>query len=69
MSDTDAPALRRVVLVSLCAQLDDSFSMQRSGSLDFYQHPAMYWIRYARRRERVDGCDPVRNHDTQETCP
>ncbi|KAM6907323.1 serine/threonine-protein kinase DCLK1a [Xenentodon cancila] len=25
--------------------LDDSFSMQRSGSLDFYQHPAMYWIR------------------------
>ncbi|XP_056140629.1 serine/threonine-protein kinase DCLK1a isoform X1 [Lampris incognitus] len=27
--------------------LDDSFSMQRSGSLDFYQHPAMYWIRYA----------------------
>ncbi|TWW74618.1 Serine/threonine-protein kinase DCLK1 [Takifugu flavidus] len=24
--------------------LDDSFSMQRSGSLDFYQHPAMYWI-------------------------
>uniref|UniRef100_A0A674NST6 non-specific serine/threonine protein kinase n=1 Tax=Takifugu rubripes TaxID=31033 RepID=A0A674NST6_TAKRU len=28
--------------------LDDSFSMQRSGSLDFYQHPAMYWIRYWR---------------------
>ncbi|KAF6722173.1 Serine/threonine-protein kinase DCLK1 [Oryzias melastigma] len=28
--------------------LDDSFSMQRSGSLDFYQHPAMYWIRYGR---------------------
>ncbi|XP_034149017.1 serine/threonine-protein kinase DCLK1a isoform X3 [Esox lucius] len=25
--------------------LDNSFSMQRSGSLDFYQHPAMYWIR------------------------
>nr|XP_040037938.1 serine/threonine-protein kinase DCLK1a isoform X1 [Gasterosteus aculeatus aculeatus]XP_040037939.1 serine/threonine-protein kinase DCLK1a isoform X1 [Gasterosteus aculeatus aculeatus]XP_040037940.1 serine/threonine-protein kinase DCLK1a isoform X1 [Gasterosteus aculeatus aculeatus] len=25
--------------------LDDSFSMQRSGSLDFYQHPAMYWTR------------------------
>ncbi|XP_072301968.1 serine/threonine-protein kinase DCLK1a isoform X1 [Eucyclogobius newberryi] len=25
--------------------LDDSFSMQRSGSLDFYQHPAMFWIR------------------------
>ncbi|TNN63501.1 Serine/threonine-protein kinase DCLK1 [Liparis tanakae] len=25
--------------------LDGSFSMQRSGSLDFYQHPAMYWIR------------------------
>nr|XP_020476126.1 serine/threonine-protein kinase DCLK1-like isoform X1 [Monopterus albus]XP_020476128.1 serine/threonine-protein kinase DCLK1-like isoform X1 [Monopterus albus]XP_020476129.1 serine/threonine-protein kinase DCLK1-like isoform X1 [Monopterus albus] len=25
--------------------LDDSFSMQRSGSLDFYQHPALYWIR------------------------
>ncbi|KAM6984563.1 serine/threonine-protein kinase DCLK1a isoform 1-T1 [Tautogolabrus adspersus] len=25
--------------------LEDSFSMQRSGSLDFYQHPAMYWIR------------------------
>ncbi|XP_053187459.1 serine/threonine-protein kinase DCLK1a isoform X1 [Scomber japonicus] len=25
--------------------LDDSFSMQRSGSLDFYQHPTMYWIR------------------------
>ncbi|KAJ3589728.1 hypothetical protein NHX12_010571 [Muraenolepis orangiensis] len=25
--------------------LDDSFSMQRSGSLDFYQHPAMYWMR------------------------
>ncbi|CAG5873137.1 unnamed protein product, partial [Menidia menidia] len=24
--------------------LDDSFSMQRSGSLDFYQHPTMYWI-------------------------
>lgn len=22
--------------------------MQRSGSLDFYQHPAMYWIRYGR---------------------
>lgn len=34
-----------ILLVSLCAQLDDSFSMQRSGSLDFYQHPAMYWIR------------------------
>uniref|UniRef100_A0A8C7L132 Serine/threonine-protein kinase DCLK2 n=1 Tax=Oncorhynchus kisutch TaxID=8019 RepID=A0A8C7L132_ONCKI len=27
-------------------QLDHSFSMQRSGSLDFHQHPAMYWIRY-----------------------
>ncbi|XP_030217849.1 serine/threonine-protein kinase DCLK1 isoform X2 [Gadus morhua] len=26
-------------------QLDGSFSMQRSGSLDFYQHPAMYWMR------------------------
>lgn len=39
---------RLIVLVSLCIQLDDSFSMQRSGSLDFYQHPAMYWIRYAR---------------------
>uniref|UniRef100_A0A3Q3DVP6 Serine/threonine-protein kinase DCLK2 n=1 Tax=Hippocampus comes TaxID=109280 RepID=A0A3Q3DVP6_HIPCM len=26
-------------------QLDGSFSMQRSGSLDFHQHPAMYWIR------------------------
>ncbi|KAK6317604.1 hypothetical protein J4Q44_G00130040 [Coregonus suidteri] len=25
--------------------LDHSFCMQRSGSLDFYQHPAMYWIR------------------------
>ncbi|XP_061660149.1 serine/threonine-protein kinase DCLK1a isoform X1 [Syngnathoides biaculeatus] len=25
--------------------LDGSFSMQRSGSLDFHQHPAMYWIR------------------------
>ncbi|XP_041707411.1 serine/threonine-protein kinase DCLK1a isoform X2 [Coregonus clupeaformis] len=25
--------------------LDHSFSMQRSGSLDFHQHPAMYWIR------------------------
>ncbi|KAL0994862.1 hypothetical protein UPYG_G00128410 [Umbra pygmaea] len=25
--------------------LDPSFSMQRSGSLDFYQHPTMYWIR------------------------
>ena len=37
-----------IVLVSLCTQLDDSFSMQRSGSLDFYQHPAMYWMRYAR---------------------
>ncbi|KAG7224556.1 hypothetical protein INR49_011308 [Caranx melampygus] len=38
--------------------LDDSFSMQRSGSLDFYQHPAMYWIRYARfpwRHIWVDG--------------
>lgn len=35
-------------LVFLCVQLDDSFSMQRSGSLDFYQHPAMYWIRYGR---------------------
>nr|XP_057942407.1 serine/threonine-protein kinase DCLK1a isoform X2 [Doryrhamphus excisus] len=26
-------------------KLDGSFSMQRSGSLDFHQHPAMYWIR------------------------
>ncbi|CAL8281037.1 unnamed protein product, partial [Arctogadus glacialis] len=25
-------------------QLDGSFSMQRSGSLDFYQHPAMCWM-------------------------
>ncbi|XP_077447636.1 serine/threonine-protein kinase DCLK1-like isoform X2 [Stigmatopora argus] len=25
--------------------LDGSFSMHRSGSLDFHQHPAMYWIR------------------------
>ncbi|XP_057676809.1 serine/threonine-protein kinase DCLK1-like isoform X2 [Corythoichthys intestinalis] len=25
--------------------LDGSFSMQRSGSLDLNQHPAMYWIR------------------------
>ncbi|XP_061903009.1 serine/threonine-protein kinase DCLK1-like isoform X2 [Entelurus aequoreus] len=25
--------------------LDGSFSMQRSGSLDLHQHPAMYWIR------------------------
>ncbi|KAM9781191.1 serine/threonine-protein kinase DCLK1-like isoform 3-T3 [Syngnathus typhle] len=25
--------------------LDGSFSMQRSGSLDFHRHPAMYWIR------------------------
>lgn len=39
---------RLIFLVSLCVQLDDSFSMQRSGSLDFYQHPAMYWIRYGR---------------------
>lgn len=36
------------VSASLCVQMDDSFSLQRSGSLDFYQHPAMYWIRYAR---------------------
>lgn len=34
-----------ILLVSLSPQLDDSFSMQRSGSLDFYQHPAMFWIR------------------------
>ncbi|XP_071023010.1 serine/threonine-protein kinase DCLK1-like [Oncorhynchus clarkii lewisi] len=25
--------------------LEHSFCLQRSGSLDFYQHPAMYWIR------------------------
>ncbi|XP_037126118.1 serine/threonine-protein kinase DCLK1a isoform X3 [Syngnathus acus] len=25
--------------------LDGTFSMQRSGSLDFHRHPAMYWIR------------------------
>ncbi|XP_030648494.1 serine/threonine-protein kinase DCLK1a isoform X1 [Chanos chanos] len=25
--------------------LDHDFSIQRSGSLDFYQHPGMYWIR------------------------
>lgn len=42
------PDWRLILLVSLCVQLDDSFSMQRSGSLDFYQHPAMYWIRYGR---------------------
>lgn len=39
---------RLIMPVSLCVQLDDSFSMQRSGSLDFYQHPTMYWIRYGR---------------------
>uniref|UniRef100_A0A4W5JSX3 Protein kinase domain-containing protein n=1 Tax=Hucho hucho TaxID=62062 RepID=A0A4W5JSX3_9TELE len=26
--------------------LEHSFCLQRSGSLDFYKHPAMYWIRY-----------------------
>ncbi|PWA22623.1 hypothetical protein CCH79_00002319, partial [Gambusia affinis] len=39
--------------------LDDSFSMQRSGSLDFYQHPAMYWIRYARFSWRCEKCHKV----------
>lgn len=52
------PNWRLIFLVSLCVQLDDSFSMQRSGSLDFYQHPAMYWIRYGRfpwRRQQADN--------------
>uniref|UniRef100_A0A667XSX4 Serine/threonine-protein kinase DCLK2 n=1 Tax=Myripristis murdjan TaxID=586833 RepID=A0A667XSX4_9TELE len=26
--------------------LDQDFSIQRSGSLDHYQHPGLYWIRY-----------------------
>uniref|UniRef100_A0A8C9TCW2 Serine/threonine-protein kinase DCLK2 n=1 Tax=Scleropages formosus TaxID=113540 RepID=A0A8C9TCW2_SCLFO len=26
-------------------ELDHSLTIQRSGSLDFYQHPGMYWIR------------------------
>jgi len=31
----------------LSAQLDHGFTIKRSGSLDYYQQPGMYWIRYA----------------------
>lgn len=30
----------------LSAQLDHGFTIKRSGSLDYYQQPGMYWIRY-----------------------
>ena len=30
----------------LSAQLDHGFTINRSGSLDYYQQPGMYWIRY-----------------------
>lgn len=31
---------------SLSAQLNEDLTIQRSGSLDHYQHPGVYWIRY-----------------------